>query len=368
MKNLKIFLITAIGIMLSLSPAATAVSHICHTGTLATTAIVLVAGVVLCAISKNQLNRGYATNNIQVEIWAQYIIDRLFKDNTFLSRAYSDDQYVLAGKIVHIPNPGAAPIVTKNRSSYPATAVRRTDTDIVYTLDEYTTAPTHIPDAEKVELSYDKITSVYGDHAGYLAEFVASDLILKWLDETVTSVTKRLTTGGSTAITTAATSAAATGTRYLCHHEDVRKLQLLFNTQNVPTMGRQILFESNMLDQVIQSLSNTQYRDFSQYVDATNGTVGRLYGFDFLQRSQVATAAADDTIKALGAAGATTDCSVSVAWQKDCVTRALGEVKFFEDLNRPEYYGDIYSALLRMGARRRRADDIGVVALIQGQN
>jgi hypothetical protein len=120
-----------------------------------------------------------------------------------------------------------------------------------------------------------------------------------------------------------------------------------------------------MLDQFTDSLSDTQSRQFSEYYNAKDGTIGRLYGFDILERSTVATAASTDAFKALGAAGAAGDNSVSIVWQKDCVARALGEVKFFEDINNPLYYGDLYSSLLRMGARRRRADNAGVAAFIQ---
>jgi hypothetical protein len=54
-----------------------------------------------------------------------------------------------------------------------------------------------------------------------------------------------------------------------------------------------------------------------------------------------------------------------MCWQKDSVARALGEKKFFEKKDDPEYYGDVYSAMIRAGGRRRRADDAGVVAIVQ---
>lgn len=40
-------------------------------------------------------------------------------------------------------------------------------------------------------------------------------------------------------------------------------------------------------------------------------------------------------------------------------------MKFFEDEGNPQYYGDIYSALVRMGGRIRREDQKGVVAIVQ---
>lgn len=42
---------------------------------------------------------------IQKEIWAQSIVEGLFASNSFLSKAFNADEYVNAGKIVHIPRP-----------------------------------------------------------------------------------------------------------------------------------------------------------------------------------------------------------------------------------------------------------------------
>lgn len=302
-------------------------------------------------------------NGVEVEIWAQYIIDRLWKDNGFLLRAFSDDDKVLAGKIVHIPQPGAKPTVVKNRNVFPATAVRRTDTDILYSLDEYSTDPTHIQDAEKVELSYDKINSVYGDHAGQISEDVAGSAIVKWLDAIPQTSIIRTTGANTSEILT-----GATGTRKVVVHTDLRKAQKMFNKQNIPANDRTALLSADMCDQLVESLSNTQYRDFSAYVDAKEGVIGRLYGFDIIQRSEVAVATetgGNCAINAYGAAVAAANHDVAMLWQKDAVARALGEVKFFENVDRAEYYGDVYSALLRFGGRRRRADNFGIAALIQ---
>ena len=78
---------------------------------------------------------------IQKEIWLRDIVEGLFADNSFASKAVNDDQWVNQGKKVHIPNAGAPSGVQKNRTTVPATAVKRTDTDVEYTLDEFTTNP-----------------------------------------------------------------------------------------------------------------------------------------------------------------------------------------------------------------------------------
>ena len=76
---------------------------------------------------------------IQKEIWTKYIQENLFKDNEFLNYAFNADQYVLEGKVVHIPNAGSTANVVKNRTTLPATVIQRADVDITYSIDEFTT-------------------------------------------------------------------------------------------------------------------------------------------------------------------------------------------------------------------------------------
>lgn len=297
---------------------------------------------------------------VQTEIWVRYIINRLWKDNQFLKHAFNDDQYVIGGKVVHIPNPGTKPTIVKNRSSFPATAVQRSDSDITYTLDKYTSDPTHIEQADMQEITYDKISSVFGDHAGELVQTVADDMIIKWL--TGIAAPNIVRTSGDNVD---AKVTGQTGQRKAMVHSDLKKAGLRMNVANIPKDNRFALLESNMMDEFTDSLGITQYREFSQYYDAKEGIIGRLYGFNIMDRSSVAQATAALAIEALGASVDATDQIVSLCWQKDSVARALGQKKFFENKDDALYYGDMYSALLRAGGRRRRADAEGVVAIIQ---
>ena len=361
---IKNLLIALMGMVIFATPAVNVVAHATGLSPVLSVVVILAVSVVLYLLPSNK-HTGVYTAGIQKEIWVNYIIERLWKDNQFLKYAWNDDDKVLAGKVVHIPNPGARPTTSINRTVFPATAVRRTDTDIVFSLDEFTTDPTHIENAEMVETSYDKINSVIGDHIGYLTEDVADNMLLRWLDESVTAPQKVYTSGAAVAASADEMDGAPTGTRLSTLANDIKRCQLQMNLQKIPRKNRFALLEANMLDQVLGDLSQTQYRDFSSVVDPANGILGRLYGFTILDRSSTVVYNAANSLKAFGAAGVSTDNLASILWQQDCVTRALGEVKMFSNVDRPEYYGDIYSALLRMGGRRRRGDDKGVIALIQ---
>ena len=97
---------------------------------------------------------------VQKEIWQRTIIEGLFADENFMSKAVNDDMYVNEGKKVHIPNAGAPSGVVLDRDSLPATVYKRTDLDVDYTLHELSTNPILIPYADMVELSYNKRNSV----------------------------------------------------------------------------------------------------------------------------------------------------------------------------------------------------------------
>src|SRR5437762_13652278 len=97
---------------------------------------------------------------IQKEIWTNHIQANLFKDNGFLNYAFNADQYVLEGKVVHIPNAGATANVVKNRTTLPATVIQRADIDITYSTDEFTTDHILIPNADTVESIYDTLSTV----------------------------------------------------------------------------------------------------------------------------------------------------------------------------------------------------------------
>lgn len=297
---------------------------------------------------------------VNQEMWQPVIIEQLFKSNQFLRYAYNADEYVIGGAVVHIPQAGSPSVGQRNRSSLPATVSRRVDTDIVYALDEFTSDPSRISDRDKVELSYDKTTSVVRTDTAAIRELAGDWMLYNW-DQNIPAGSKILTTGAAAT----GTAPGATGNRKILTEADIRKARLLLNNQNVPQENRYMLLPSNMLD-MLMSDNSLKYA-FQQTVDLKEGVIARLYGFDLIERSTVAvqaTGGTAGTVKAPGAATATTDDDCALFWQMDCVERALGTVKIFERLDDPTYYGDIYSFLIRAGGRNRRTDNYGVGLIV----
>ena len=174
---------------------------------------------------------------VQKEIWQRTIIEGLFADNLFLSKAVNDDVYVNEGKTVHIPNAGSPSGVVLNRDSFPATVYARTDQDVNYTLGELTTNPVKIPYADQVELSYNKRNSVIDQDRKALIEAAAEAMLGNWCPDADHRV---VTTGGGVS----AWTPSATGLRKKITPADVAALQLRFNADNVPLTDRYLLLDA----------------------------------------------------------------------------------------------------------------------------
>ena len=294
---------------------------------------------------------------VQKEIWQRTIVEGLFADNSFLSRAVNDDMYVNEGKKVHIPNAGAPSGVVLNRDSVPATVYKRTDQDVDYTLGELTTNPILIPFADMVELSYNKRNSVIDQDRKELIFKAAEAMLAAWLPAAANRVK---TTGHGVA----AWTPSATGLRKKITPSDVSALQTRFNADNVPLTDRYLLLDAQMYQQLLDGMTQSQAIGFFQAADVKRGVMGRLYGVEGMVRSTVYRFAADGTLKAVGADGAATDLAGGLAWQRDSLSRALGEVVMFDRVDDPLYYGDVYSFLVRVGGAIRRYDKKGVYAIV----
>lgn len=296
---------------------------------------------------------------IQKEIWTAAIVENLFASNSFLSKAFNADEYVNQGKTVHIPQAGAPSGVKKNRTELPATVAKRTDTDVTFVLDEYTTNPICIPHADTVELSYDKRESVLRNDKLKLADEVALSFIDAWSP----AATRCIETTGAEVD---AYTPEATGKRKGLCKADVLALMTKFNAEDIPQEGRYLLLDAYMYSQLLADLTQSENMAFLACADAANGIVGKLFGFNVMTRSTVALYDATKTKKAWSAEGAATDLAAALAWHEQSVCRALGEVKAFENEGDPTFYGDIYSFLVRAGGRILRSDNKGVAAIVQG--
>lgn len=298
---------------------------------------------------------------VQKEIWKPEVIEFLEKDNEFLRHAVNADEHVVDGKIVYIPQAGTPANIVRNRATLPAQVTQRTDTTILYELDEYTSDPILLTKSDQMWLSYDKRQSIIREKLKKMREFVADDMLYNW-SKNVPTANKLKTTGSSTHT---ATAPGATSTRKNITEADVRAAQALLNGQNVMKGDRYMLLTDDLLDQLLADLTGANKYAFKDTADEKNGVVGKLWGFNILVRSSVVVAAASgDAPKLQDAATATDDNVAALFWQKDHLERAYGDVELFENQKDATYYGDVFSCITFVGGRNRRNDNAGVGLLI----
>ena len=341
------------------------------------------AGVaVLGASALVKVPAGSLGMSVVPEIWTGFIVENLFKNNEFLLQSIDESQYVLQGSVVHVPQAGAPSGVKRNRTQLPATITRRSDVDVTYALDEFTTDPRFIPDADKVQLSYDKMNSCMTEDMSYLRQVVADTMFYNWRPTYFIKASK--TKSADYLI-------HGTGVRTGVCVDDFVKAKEVFNKWSIPKEDRYVALNSEMYAQICNDVRNaTNENLMSAVYDPKTGRLEKLEGFVIIERSTVLMAS-NSTLTAVsgkpyfkftstdltytpedyeaiedGSKEANnTACAVGLFWQKSAVRRALGQTKMFENEGDPTYYGDIYSFLQRMGGRKSRGDGKGVLGLMQ---
>lgn len=293
------------------------------------------------------------------EIWQGSIVDNLFADNSFAAKSVDDSAFI-DNKTVHIPNAGAPSGVKINRTEKPATVKTRTDNDLSYNMDELTTDPIYIPNIDTVQLSYNKRESVISNDRRQLQEAAHLNLLHRWGVGAESNVV--LTTGGET---NAHTSGAAAGKRKAITRNDVYALMTKFDAADIPQADRYLLLDAYMYAQLLADLTNADKQAFYASANAQKGVLGELAGFQIMKRSRVLRLTTDMKVLDWASTSVATELAAGFAWQKECVSRALGGFKMFSDIDSPTYYGDTFSFLIMTGGACRRYDKKGVALIAE---
>jgi len=297
---------------------------------------------------------------IQREIWARDIAENLFPDNSFMARAVDDSEFV-EGAVVHLPQSGAKPNVQRNRSVLPAVIAQRTDTDATYNIDEFTSDPTLIKDADEIETSYNKRQNVLEDHNNQLNTQIAEWMGYNWAP---TQAANYVRTNGADRV---AFVAGATGNRKKILLDDWLAAKRLLDNMDVPDDGRRFaLVPAEMYNDLLE-IDKILSSEFNLTGRLPNGVVNEIFGIKIFKRSSSISYsnAATPALRAPDAAALTTANAGVLMWHERFVRRALGSVKVYANEDEAAYYGSVFSAMALAGGRKRYNDQSGVVAIIE---
>ena len=301
----------------------------------------------------------------QKEVWSADIQETIFSGVFgFIRESVNHDLFV-DYKTVHVPQGGTVGSVEKNRSVLPATVAQRTDTDLEYSLANYTTDPIVITNLEEIQSTYDKRASVMAQHVKGINQRIAVETLYNWAADTATDIV--ITTG---AATSGIGATGTTGTRDGMLLVDVAKAAALLDDEDIPAEGRFMVIPSKMYwDFVNIEKANLLSSDFNKTItdnEMAMGIVRKVYGFNIIVRSSTVNyAAGTATRNAVGAATAASDEAGAVCWQKDYVANAMGSIKSYFKQDDPTFFGDVLSAEVNHGSAKMRTDKKGIVTIVQ---
>ncbi len=293
------------------------------------------------------------------KLFSKDIQKNLFPVNEFYKQSKLDANVSAEYGTVQIPQAGATPTVVKNPSSFPLSVSQRTDDVKEYTVDAFATEPIHIYDVNEAVTNYSKRMDIIQDHVDALNTRIGDEMAYVWAVSAAAN--KIFTTGADIA----AAAPGATGNRKSLVREDLAKLAMMFDKDDVKAGARNMLISADQYEELLKvdSFINFDYVNRKPTVD---GQIGEIFGMKVFKRSRNTIFNASNVKKAVGAATATTDNLSILAWSNSHVRRAEGNIKLFSDIDSPMYLGSIFNGLVRAGGTAGRTDEKGVYSLIQG--
>lgn len=333
--------------------------------TLTVAAVVFVLGTGSQIIFGASMEKGALYMALQTEVWVTDIMETLFYENEFLNLAVDHSAYVV-NKVVHVPQAGGKPNVVKNRTEDVADLNKRTDTELIYSLDNYTTDPFLVKDVEDLQTSYAKRQSVMGQHIATIGDVIAVETLQKWaVNGSVSHVLR--TTGAAEAMLPNST---ASGTRNLLTFPDIARAAARMDLDKVPKAGRFGVIPTAMFYGLFQDKELVNQQANVGVDMLTLGVVAKLFNFNLITRGEVVryTSAESNNIRTQSAANAATDCAGAVFYSRFMVSQALGEIKMYYNPGEARSYGDIMSGEVNHAANFLRTENVGRVSIAQGYN
>jgi len=281
-----------------------------------------------------------------------------YNTNSFLVASTDVSSEVLVGKIVHIPQSGGSSGAKRNRVQVPATAVLRTDTEVVYVLDHYTSNPMAVTAMEQAELSYQKMQSMIKENGEQMLDLAGGGILEAWAKNVPNNTQFRLSTSG----VAGNPYFGLTGNRKKVAAADLRLAASVMSQQKVSLDGRYFIATPEMIRDLKDDsdIKNVFY----QVADYKTGSLPQYAGFTIIERADTIRLKANGEVRAADDVEAlNTDTFGGLFLQKECVEHALGEKMLFHNPSDPLYFGETMSMLIRAGGRARRIDNKGVLML-----
>ncbi|MRM86739.1 hypothetical protein D1002_12945, partial [Riemerella anatipestifer] len=182
-----------------------------------------------------------------------------------------------------------------------------------------------------------------------VAEGMLMNMVVSPIGDNKTLPQKNIleTTGAATSVLLE----GATGNRKKWTILDLQKMQNLMRTQKAWQEGQMFaLLPANAILDIFPADSpvTATYMQMVTEEERRNGIIYKVQGFNILIRSSVFTMTESKEFKGFGSVVNNSDSEAAIFWNKNMVEKAYGDIETFDRERDPQYYGDIYSFLVRM--------------------
>lgn len=310
MKNLLFVLISLIFNALMGSIMSVSMGYDAHVGSM--------VGIGVSAALGCFMPHGAAMAGVLTEIWTGELIKSLrgFLDGSWL-RGVPDESSVVKKDVIHLVDVGGDPQVLVNNKTYPIEVQELEDGDKSFSLDKFQTKVVPVTDDELYACSYDKVARVKESCANSLNDAKYAKAAHALCANENTATTPVLKTSGAVD--------AATKRVKLCM-DDIVSLKRALDSLGVPPTQRRLVLCTDHVNDLLES--DQSFKE--QYnLNRTDGTVGRLYGFDIFEYGACPTYSTAGKKNSLGAAPKAGEFQCSFAFYVPRVFKATGSTKMY---------------------------------------
>lgn len=272
------------------------------------------------------------------QIFTDVLLKKFYPDGSFLKELTSFD-HMVDNNTINLSECGADPEVVENNATWPLTPAQRTDSGIAIPLATFDTKPTHVPNVEEMETSYDKVASVTAQHVSALNAKASKSAIFNIAPAKNSAKTPVLETSGEN---------RGDGKKRLTF-ADVLKLRTAFNKADLPQEGRVLVLTPD-------HEADLMLEDANRYNAMM--TSGKVAGFKVYTFSSNPTYT---SVNAKKAYGATDGLQASIAFLGSECMRAMGDIEGEPEARWAEYRGWVFGAQLRFVAQPLRGMGIGAI-------
>ena len=280
------------------------------------------------------------------QIWIAQILENFYPSDNFLTPV-TDFSAFVENDILHFASAGGDPKVLINNTTYPIKIVQRTDDDCQIQLDLFETENTLVRRPEAVEMAYDKLDSVIGQHRNTLRKAVSSKAIHAFAPASDSTDTPVIQTTG-----------AAKDGRKRITFEDLLALKERFDAAQIPLEDRYIvLHPKHVTDLLLEDI-----KLFKDLTNVKDGEPFRFAGFGCYQFAYMPKyKGTGSELTKLAYDSEESGNFASVAFYAKEVMKADGEVHMYSRVDDPEERGTVVGFDKRFVAMPIRGKGVGAI-------